>query len=106
MFDKVVVVLICDTALASKSHDLDHVVMVMCVSDIIHTVGPMGEDSKSLKSCYENCLRELTQLELRSIVSTHNPGNNLRCFLCFLNAVIHQLFVSWLQCNSMQTIFV
>ena len=38
-------------------------------TDVIHTVGPRGENPDSLKSCYENCLSLMAENGLRTIVS-------------------------------------
>jgi len=36
--------------------------------DVIHTVGPQGENPEKLESCYRSCLRVLTKNQLRSVV--------------------------------------
>jgi len=38
-------------------------------TDVIHTVGPRGEQPKMLHSCYYNCLQKMLKLQQKTIVS-------------------------------------
>lgn len=46
-----------------------HVQVAHLFSDIIHTVGPMNENSLKLRKCYERCLEEVLKHNIRSVVS-------------------------------------
>ena len=37
-------------------------------TDVLHTVGPIGENSKALKSCYSTCLEVAAKYNLKTIV--------------------------------------
>jgi len=39
------------------------------VADVIHTVGPQGENSSKLKDCYSHCFEQMLSLSQKSIVS-------------------------------------
>lgn len=39
------------------------------VLDVMHTVGPIGENPKLLSDCYNNCLTLASQHGIRTIVS-------------------------------------
>jgi len=40
----------------------------LTVVDVIHTVGPQGENSAKLKNCYSHCFEEMLNLHQKSIV--------------------------------------
>jgi O-acetyl-ADP-ribose deacetylase (regulator of RNase III) len=40
---------------------------MMFFSDVIHTVGPRGENPQLLESCYRNCLNYLLEYNIKSI---------------------------------------
>ena len=48
---------------------LSHFTNTIFLPDIIHTVGPIGEHSQDLQSCYENSLQIASENGLKSIVS-------------------------------------
>ena len=65
-------------------------------TDIIHTVGPMDEDDSSLKSCYQNCLRIVTEKNFKSVVN--------QCHLIRLNSQskYNKYNAKWLQAIILQ----
>lgn len=43
------------------------VIVLLSVTDVIHTVGPQGEKPGLLQGCYRNCLKIMSEKKLRSI---------------------------------------
>ena len=60
-------------SLSERQMSLQSVKMICCsalyIADVIHTVGPIGEKPKLLRSCYDNCLETMLELQQKTIVS-------------------------------------
>lgn len=52
-------------ALIGKS--LNFIYFTICIADVIHTVGPVGEKPGLLQMCYKNCLEIMLSKKLRTI---------------------------------------
>jgi len=49
------------------------------VADVIHTVGPQGENSSKLKDCYNNCFKQMLNLGQKSVVSQLWSASTVSC---------------------------
>lgn len=71
---------------SSKTYwKVDYTVSLFIMADIIHTVGPTGEQPAQLHSCYSRCLSLMHKHKLKTIafpcISTGIYGKSVKCGL-------------------------
>ena len=82
----------------------EHLTCAYSIVDIIHTVGPIGENRQKLEKCYKRCMEVAKENDVKSIVSisliVQFKGPGTCCKLC---AILRAIVLGWTHAATLHT---